>query len=90
MKTCSFRGAEPRSSEEGLLCRHDPSETSYRMTPCGNSTCLCCHPLNIEKRSQSWVVVDFNASLMHRFVNGYTTYLNCPAVCLRPSYAVHC
>ncbi|CAF4616109.1 unnamed protein product, partial [Rotaria socialis] len=35
--------------------------------PCGTTNCPCCH--SIENSSS------------HRFVNGYTTYLNCPATC---------
>ena len=81
MKTCSFRGAEPTSTTAGLFCdKHEPS-AGYTMVPCGNLSCLCCHPINSGKKSQSWSVVDFFSSSMHQFVNGYTTYLNCPAVC---------
>ncbi|CAF3980756.1 unnamed protein product [Rotaria sordida] len=31
--------------------------------------------------SQPWPIIDFASSSMHRFLNGYTTYLNCPATC---------
>ena len=80
MKTCSFRGAEPTSTTAGLFCdKHEPL-AGYTMVPCGNLSCLCCHPINSGKKSQSWSVVDFFSSSMHQFVNGYTTYLNCPAV----------
>ncbi|CAF5143378.1 unnamed protein product, partial [Rotaria magnacalcarata] len=37
------------------------------MVPCGTTNCPCCS--SIENSSS------------HRFVNGYTTYLNCPASC---------
>src|SRR5579871_3773851 len=76
MKTCSFRGAIPRSPTEGLFCNTQEPEARYRMVPCGNLSCSCCH---LPSRSN---VVDFHASsAQHQFVNGYTTYLNCPAVC---------
>ena len=82
MKTCSFRGASPRSATEGLFCGEQDPQARYRMASCHNFYCLCCYPLNSWKRSDSWPVVDFPSSSMHRFLNGYTTYLNCPAVCL--------
>ena len=85
MKTCSFRGAEPRSINEGLICDYEAPEVVYRMTPCGDPSCLCCYPCNIDKRNQSWPVIDFASSGVHRFVNGYTTYLNCSAVCCSSS-----
>ena len=75
MKTCSFRGAEPRSINEGLFCGKDEPQERYTMVPFGDLLCSCCHPGN-----PSWSVVDFVSSGMHQFVNGYTTYLNCPAV----------
>ncbi|CAF2081067.1 unnamed protein product [Rotaria magnacalcarata] len=81
MKTCSFRGATPRSLTEGLFCDSDKPQARYTLTPCGNLTCPCCHPINNDKKSQMWPVVDFNSSSTHDFVNGYTTYLNCPATC---------
>ncbi|CAF1266381.1 unnamed protein product [Rotaria sordida] len=92
MKTCSFRGAEPRSKIEGLFCGRDELQARYTLTPCGNLFCLCCHPLNSHKKTQKWSVVDFNSSSMHRFVNGYTTYLNCPATCTTSNiiYAMTC
>ena len=81
MKTCSFREAEPRSILEGLFCGKDEPKAPYELTPCNNLFCPCCHPRNHWRKSQSWSVVDFQSSSMHQFVNGYTTYLNCPAVC---------
>ena len=80
MKTCSFRGATPRSLTEGLFCDNDKPQARYTLAPCGNLTCSCCHPINNDKKSQMWPVVDFTSSSTHHFVNGYTTYLNCPAV----------
>ena len=35
------------------------------------------------EKSRPWLVVDFQSSSMHQFLNGYTTYLNCPAVCFQ-------
>jgi len=82
MKTCSFRGAEPPSNFEGLFCGTNEPEGRYTFTACGDQLCSCCYPINHGKKSQPWPVVDFHSSSMHRFVNGYTTYLNCPAVCV--------
>ena len=82
MKTCSFRGATPRSNTEGLFCGKDEPQARYAVTPCGDLFCPCCHPLNSWKKSQPWLVLDFVSSSSHRFLNGYITYLNCPAVCL--------
>jgi hypothetical protein len=80
MKTCSFRGAQPRSILEGLFCGEDEPEARYAMLACDNLFCPCCHPSNNWKKTQAWPVVDFVSSSIHQFVNGYTTYLNCPAV----------
>lgn len=80
MKTCSFRGAQPRSINEGLFCGEDEPKAKYKMVPCGNLFCQCCHPINNYKKNETWPVVDFANSSKHEFVNGYTTYLNCPAV----------
>ncbi|CAF1481360.1 unnamed protein product [Adineta steineri] len=81
MKTCSFRGAEPKSIVEGLFCgKHEP-RAKYKLLACGNIFCRLCHPINHSKKSQPWPVIDFNSSSMHQFLNGYTTYLNCPATC---------
>jgi hypothetical protein len=81
MKTCSFRGANPRSNMEGLFCGKDEPEARYTMVPCGHLLCPCCYPPYQNEKSQPWTVVDFVSSAMHTFVNGYTTYLNCPVVC---------
>ena len=83
MKTCSFRGAQPRSHLEGLFCSKDKPQANYSMIPCQKPFCTCCHPVNNEKKTQPWpAVVNFASSSMHQFINGYTTYLNCPAVCI--------
>ena len=80
MKTCSYGGAQPRSNIEGLFCGVDEPEARYLMYPCRNLFCLCCYPYNQSAKTQSWPVVDFISSSTHRFVNKYTTYLNCPVV----------
>lgn len=80
MKSCSFRGALPPSDSEGLFCGRNEPQSRYTLTACGHPTCLCCHPINHERRSEVWPVVDFHSSSMHQFLNGYRTYLNCPAV----------
>ncbi|CAF5188020.1 unnamed protein product, partial [Rotaria magnacalcarata] len=67
MKTCRFRDAEPCPSIQGLFCNDESPKARYRMVPCGTTNCPCCS--SIENSSS------------HRFVNGYTTYLNCPASC---------
>ncbi|CAF1484015.1 unnamed protein product [Rotaria sordida] len=81
MKTCSFRGAQPRSDLEGLFCSKDEPQANYSMIPCQKSFCTCCHPVNNEKKTQPWPVVNFASSSRYQFINGYTTYLNCPATC---------
>ena len=80
MKTCSFRGAQPPSNSEGLFCGLNEPEGRYVIQPCWNLFCPCCHPVNHSKKTNAWPVVDFISSSTHRFTNGYTTYLNCPAV----------
>jgi len=82
MKTCSFRGANPRSNSEGLFCGAQEPEARYAMVPCRQLSCPCCYPLHQNDKSQPWAVVDFVSSATHKFINGYTTYLNCPAVCV--------
>ncbi|CAF4334779.1 unnamed protein product, partial [Rotaria magnacalcarata] len=67
MKTCRFRDTEPCSSMQGLFCNDESPKARYSMVPCGTTNCPCCH--SIENSSN------------HRFINGYTTYLNCPATC---------
>ncbi|CAF3973679.1 unnamed protein product [Adineta steineri] len=76
LKTCSFRGAEPHAIMEDLFCEKDER---YKLLACGDIICRLCHPINHSKKSQPWPVVDFDTSAMHQFLNGYTTYLNCPA-----------
>jgi hypothetical protein len=65
MKTCSFRGAQPRSDTEGLFCGSDQPEARYVINPCGQQTCPCCYPHNQSKKSQPWLVVDFMSSATH-------------------------
>ncbi|CAF5028498.1 unnamed protein product [Rotaria magnacalcarata] len=67
MKTCRFRDAEPCPSIQGLFCNDESPKARYSMVPCGTANCPCCH--SIENSSN------------HRFINGYTTYLNCPVTC---------
>ncbi|CAF3867923.1 unnamed protein product [Rotaria sp. Silwood1] len=81
MKTCSFREAESRSNIEGLFCGSDEHQARYALVPCADLFCSCCLPLHTYKKSQPWPIVDFTSSSMHRFLNGYTTYLNCSATC---------
>ncbi|CAF1517477.1 unnamed protein product, partial [Rotaria sordida] len=92
MKTCSFRGAQPPSNIEGLFCGRDEPQARYSLVPCDNLFCQCCLPLNTYKKSQPWPIVNFASSSIHRFLNGYTTYLNCPATCTTSNiiYAMTC
>ncbi|CAF3228217.1 unnamed protein product [Rotaria sp. Silwood2] len=92
MKTCSFRGAEPLSNIEGLFCGRDEPQTRYALVPCGDLFCSCCLPVHTYMKSQPWPIVNFTSSSMHRFLNGYTTYLNCPATCTTSNvvYAMTC
>ena len=76
MKTCSFRGAQPHGPNQGLFCETDEPIARYGFLACQRSSCACCHPTHVEP----WPVVTFSAQSKHCFVNGYTTYLNCPAV----------
>lgn len=80
MKTCSFRGAQPHAPNQGLFCETDEPVAQHGFLACEQPSCPCCHPPNVEVRRQPWPVVTFSAQSEHRFVNGYTTYLNCPAV----------
>ena len=68
MKTCSFRGARPRSLIEGLFCQETP-ECRYTVKPCTH--CSMCVPSRLR----------FNSYQRYRFVNGYESILNCPALC---------
>lgn len=81
MKTCRFRGAKPSPSTPGLFCNDEQPQARYRMIPCGNENCLCCQTMTNNNQNSSWSIIDFANSPHHRFNNGYTTYLNCPAVC---------
>lgn len=80
MKTCSYGGAQPRSAAEGIFCGPEEPEARYRMTPCNERECGYCYPYDECKPTKVWPVVDFAGSSSHRFLNGYTTYLNCPGV----------
>lgn len=80
MKTCSYRGAQPRSENEGLFCSVMEPEARYMMQPCKKETCSCCRTHNHTRNTEPWQVVNFMGSSKHQFSNGYTTYLNCPAV----------
>ena len=80
MKTCSYRGAEPRSTVEGLFSDDEEPNERHQMSPCGEQSCLCCHPLNHEKRRYRWLVVDFQSSAKDQFYKNYVSYLNAPAV----------
>lgn len=77
MKTCSYRGAQPQPSGEGLFCSQTPA-CRYTMTACGH--CDLC-------RSTRVVVtrlppsIPFNQYERQRFVNGYESILNAPATC---------
>ena len=73
MKSYSAQGV-------GLFCEKNAPEAKHSLTPCGNQFCPCCFPVFHWKKTQPWTVVDFVSSSTHRFVNGYTTYLNRPAV----------
>ncbi len=77
MKTCSFRNAKPRSTDEGLFCREEP-DARYPLLPCNNCA-LCVPPYDVTRRQQP--AMRFGPSERHRFVNGYQTILNCPADC---------
>jgi hypothetical protein len=82
MKTCRFGGAEPRPLTQGLFCKEKPPQEQYLMIPCGIRNCPCCHSLQHHQNTNSiGSPVDFTNSSQHRFINGYVTYLNSPAVC---------
>ena len=80
MKTCSIRRAQPRSNTEGLFCVIDEPQATHAFVLCGDVLCSCCLPLHTFQKSQFWPIVKFASKSMHQFINGYTTYLNCPAV----------
>ncbi|CAF5001428.1 unnamed protein product [Rotaria sp. Silwood1] len=72
-------GAKSRFEMEGLFYGKVVPQARYVMLPCGHLFCLCCHPLNSYKKSQTWSVIEFDSSSRHQCANEYTTYLNCPA-----------
>lgn len=80
MKTCSFAGAHPRSSTEGFFCGETEPEAKYTMVQCDDTSCECCYIQYTDRPKHFWSIVDFESSSSHRFLNGYTSYLNCPAV----------
>ncbi|CAF1082458.1 unnamed protein product [Rotaria magnacalcarata] len=82
MKTCRFRGAEPCSTMQGLFCNDELPQARYSMAPCRTNDCQYCHSMENQNQNPSRsAAIDFENSSQHRFVNGYTTYLNCPATC---------
>ncbi|CAF1399521.1 unnamed protein product [Adineta steineri] len=89
MKTCSFRGAEPRSADEGLFCRDEP-DARYGLFECGR--CPLCKPLHNTMRYRQQPTIRFYAGYTHRFLNGYKSILNCDANCKTPNiiYVMTC
>lgn len=83
MKTCSFRGAQPQPSSEGLFCSQTPA-CRYTMTACGH--CDLCRSTRLP------LSIPFNQYERHRFVNGYESILNAPATCSTANiiYALTC
>lgn len=82
MKTCCYRGAQPRQMDdnrtEGVFCIYPP-EARYDFLPCNREHCRCCfHRCNLTKRPEP--AVTFYSSHYHTFLNGYQVILNCPAV----------
>ncbi|CAF3976512.1 unnamed protein product [Rotaria sordida] len=97
MKTCMFRGAMPQSFDEGLFCKADYPLIRYSFLPCYQPQCPLCQRSNVIASSSSNTaptsyVVEFNTYHSHRFQNGYTTILNCPATCQTKNiiYTVTC
>ena len=84
MKTCHFRGAQPRlfgpnkDESEGILCQAKPVP-HYGMKPCRRELCFLCQPRQRLSGDLS-TVVHFSQKQIHRFVNKYEAILNCPAV----------
>ena len=78
MKTCSFRGAQPRLSGEGLLCTMMP-ECDYFMERCNK--CAYFNSYTENTNCQQQCPIQFNLQRKHRFVNGYESILNCPTSC---------
>jgi hypothetical protein len=82
MKTCSFRGARPDASIQrtGLFCNKEP-QAQYSFRGCQSRTCTLCFPCARIQQSRGDVpVVRFSSNDEHRFVSGYRSILNCPAV----------
>ena len=82
MKTCSYRGAQPRSlnqgHSEGLFCVHPP-EARTSFLPCTHEPCRCCwERRDLTGRPQP--CVRFSPVHSYQFLNGYQVLLNCPAV----------
>ena len=88
MKTCAFRGAQPRSIAEGLFCQASP-ECRYTTRPCDN--CALCSPSGAPNAYRT-PTLRVNSYQRHRFVNGYESILNCPASCTTKNiiYALTC
>lgn len=80
MRTCSSRRVRPRLPSQCLFCEENEPTPTYRMSRCRSLFCSCCHPNYLWSVTPRWCVVSFGNSPLHRFLNGYTTYLNCPAV----------
>ncbi|CAF2994453.1 unnamed protein product [Rotaria sp. Silwood2] len=82
MKTCSFRGAQPRFEAEGIFSMK-PTDCLYTMSKC--SSCkLCLMPIVDENSDRP--PVEFNRFGKHRFVNKYESILNCPVDCNTKNY----
>lgn len=79
MKTCSFRGAQPRSRHENLFCVNEPS-SPYCFSPC-NHCSLCIPRYNLSCRERLGPMIQFGQTNGYTFVNGYKTLLNCPVNC---------
>lgn len=73
MKTCQFRDAQPHSTIEGVFCNIDEPQGQYQFNQCHQNHCHLCYSLNNND-------IDLNSSSIHKFINGYQTYLNCPVV----------
>ena len=78
LKTCAFRGARPRTMNEGLFCAQEP-EARYELAACGN--CALCYPFYDMKYRAKQFVVKYSQAHKHTFRNGYEAILNCSAVC---------
>ena len=82
-KTCSYRGAQPQPSREGLFCSQTPA-CRYTMAAC--SHCALCRSTRLLPS------IPFNQYERHRFVNDYESILNAPATCSTANiiYALTC